>query len=408
MWRTRQRQSGIVAVIVALAILSLLAMAGLAIDIGYLVLNKSRLQSTVDAAALAGAKALDLKFGQPAAEQAARAAFTENAKFFEISRPPDPEALIVEFSSTLDPFAPGSTPAHYVRARYETMSMSTSFTLLLGFRQLDTRASAVAGPSAAIPNACDLFPVAVCIVPGSAAPHWGYPTYGEDGNNVTLLKLASSASGTTFGPGNYQLIRIGGTGSADLRRNLAGGASCAKYGGMTEIDPEPGNMSGPIAQGVNTRFGLYSGPIGGADEYRPDLVVTSPASPLKSSDGTAITNSRGEPIDSIDDVDYSYKDYIADYGAKRFTNPDDGWPDRRKVTIPFVDCKDPVSGTSGTLPVKGFGCFFLLQPVEQSGGEGWMFGQFVDECTASGNPGQGGCPGPYKIVLHNDPGSEDS
>ena len=59
MWRTRRQQRGIVAVIVALAILSLLAMAGLAIDMGHLVLNKSRLQSTVDAAALAGAKVLD-------------------------------------------------------------------------------------------------------------------------------------------------------------------------------------------------------------------------------------------------------------------------------------------------------------------------------------------------------------
>ena len=56
--RTRRQQRGIVAVVVTLAILSLLVMAGLAIDTGHLVLNKSRLQTTVDAAALFGAAVL--------------------------------------------------------------------------------------------------------------------------------------------------------------------------------------------------------------------------------------------------------------------------------------------------------------------------------------------------------------
>ena len=42
-------------------------------------------------------------------------------------------------------------------------------------------------------------------------------------------------------------------------------------------------------------------------------------------------------------------------------------PERRVVAIPIVDCTNPVNRPSGTLPVKGFGCFFLLQPVEQRG-----------------------------------------
>ena len=53
------RQRGIVAVMVAIGLLALLAMVGLALDSGHAVLNKSRLQNTVDASALAAAKVLD-------------------------------------------------------------------------------------------------------------------------------------------------------------------------------------------------------------------------------------------------------------------------------------------------------------------------------------------------------------
>ena len=53
------RQRGIVAVVVAIGLLGLLAMVGFALDSGHLILNKSRLQNTVDAAALSAAKVLD-------------------------------------------------------------------------------------------------------------------------------------------------------------------------------------------------------------------------------------------------------------------------------------------------------------------------------------------------------------
>ena len=56
---TRKRQGGAVIVLVVVGLVALLAMAGLAIDMGHLGHNKARLQSTVDAAALAAAKVLD-------------------------------------------------------------------------------------------------------------------------------------------------------------------------------------------------------------------------------------------------------------------------------------------------------------------------------------------------------------
>ena len=426
MTRMRRNERGIVAVVVAIALLVLLLMAGFAIDIGHLALNKSRLQSTVDAAALAAAKVLDDTGSTAAADTAARATFDLNAaEHKELRDVLSGGDIIVQFSNTLNPFAPGTTPPEYVRVVARHFSMWTSFTVLIGFDEMNTRASAVAGPSAPITNPCDLFPVAVCADMTKGPPFWGYVPYGEDGNTVTILKLASPAAGTTFGPGNFQLIRLGGTGANVVRENMAGGAACVPPGSMATVDPEPGNVVGAVAQGINTRFGQYVGALGrGRAQYPPDVITTpSPNTPLSSPDGTTVmygsTPITGPSGVGISGVGYSRVNYLADLEANppNYTNPPpdpnggggDGRFDRRVVTIPIVDCSNPVGGTSGTLPVKGFGAFFLLQPVVHGGGnDGWIFAQFLGEGEVSGAPGPTGGIGPYKIVLHNDPDSPDS
>ncbi len=411
MMRTRRQQRGIVAVFVALAILSLLAMVGLAIDTGHLVLNKARLQSTVDAAALAAAKTLDQTQGNEAAATAeANNVFNLNAAQFPDLRTERGRVTVtVEYSHTLNPFVPGSTPADYVRVRAEGLPAATTFLVVLGWDELMARASAVAGPSAPIVSPCDLFPVAVCADMAAGAPNWGYPPYGQPGNTVTLLKLASGAAGSTFGPGNFQLIRLQGSGASVVRLNMAGGSACPAPGTMIEVDPQPGNVTGPVAQGTNTRFGIYQGPLGrGAADYPPDIFTTpAPATPLDSQDGVNITYN-GQPLSGIEQLAYSYRHYLADYDALPADYQGPGVAQRRLVTVPIVDCTHPVGGASGTLPIKGFGCYFLLQPMVQSGTHAWMFGQFVKDCPASGSPGNQGGIGPYKIVLHNDPDSSDS
>jgi Flp pilus assembly protein TadG len=56
---TRRRERGATLILVVVGLLALIAMAGLALDTAHVLLNKSRLQSALDAAALAGAKSLD-------------------------------------------------------------------------------------------------------------------------------------------------------------------------------------------------------------------------------------------------------------------------------------------------------------------------------------------------------------
>ncbi|MDH3821699.1 MAG: pilus assembly protein TadG-related protein, partial [Gammaproteobacteria bacterium] len=76
----RQKQKGAVGILVLAGMVALLAMAGLALDSSHAMLNKTRLQNAVDAAALSGAKELDLTGkDELLARAAAEASFAANS-----------------------------------------------------------------------------------------------------------------------------------------------------------------------------------------------------------------------------------------------------------------------------------------------------------------------------------------
>ena len=131
-----KRQRGVVAIIVSIGLLALLAMVGLALDSGHAFLNKSRLQNAVDASALAAAKVFNELDSEPEATAAARNTFDLNAASVpELSRVMSGADLTVQFSNTLQPWAPGTTPAYYVRVVADDFTMWTSFTSLVGITE---------------------------------------------------------------------------------------------------------------------------------------------------------------------------------------------------------------------------------------------------------------------------------
>jgi Flp pilus assembly protein TadG len=411
------RQRGIVAVIVAIGLLAMLAMVGFALDSGHMVLNKSRLQNTVDAAALAAAKVLDATSSEAQATTAARSLFDLNAaNHAELGRVMSGADITVQYSNTLNPFTPGTVPANYVRVVANDFTMWTSFTSLVGFTDSRVAASAVAGPSAPIGmtagnEACDLAPMLVCAdMAAGAASDWGYSR-----DNVSVLKLAAGDS-SDVGPGNFHLVRLGGPGANIVRQNLAGGyEQCLDPD--ENVETEPGVENGPVSQGLNTRFGQYQGGMN-QNTYPPDTVTTETNPQLVvAGDGSTVIFRGGGPVNSIDDVSFSFDDYTNRQASGQFDFAN-GVPLRRVLAVPFVDCSGFNPGQS-TLPLVGLGCFFLLQPVQQGGPGGGgndsnVFGEYIGDCGAGGTPGPVPDPDPeagagiYKIVLHNDPSSPDS
>jgi hypothetical protein len=246
-------------------------------------------------------------------------------------------------------------------------------------------------------------PLIVCGDPLAGGPFWGY-----DDGEVSVLK-ASSQSGSQsgpIGPGNFQLARLGGSGSNVVRNNLAGGfEGCANLG--ENIPTEPGNSVGPTAQGINTRLGKYAGPISAGDGYLPDVVTEQQGSDLEYDDVTGnVTLDNGSTIvaDSTD-LDFSYADYAAQVASGNYDNaPPQGAFDRRNLTVIIADCTGTNNGQSD-LPILGFGCYFLLQEVKQKGNEAEMYGEFVEECDAVGafGPNPTTEPGPFLIQLYDDP-----
>jgi hypothetical protein len=381
------------------------------------ILNKSRLQNTVDAAALSAAKVLDDTENEALATAAAQSVFDANASGHpELARVLSGADIAVTFSNTLEPWSPGTTPAYYVRVVANNFTMWTGFTSLVGITQTSTAASAVAGRSPPLGmtlgnEVCDLAPMLVCAdVAAGADGDWGYST-----ETVTPLKLAAQDE-SSVGPGNFHLVRLGGAGANLVRQNLAGGYDqCMDPGENAET--QPGVDAGPVAQGLNTRFGQYTGGMN-QSTYPPDKVTTGTNPRLAMArDGVTVIFQGGGPVTNFSDVSFSYADYVnrLENGPYDFPN---GVPQRRVLAVPFVNCAGANQGQS-SLPVVGLGCFFLLQHVQQGGPGGGgndnnIFGEYIGQCGAGGSPGPVPDPDPttggglYKIVLHNDPLSPDS
>lgn len=409
-------------VLVVIAMTVLILMAGLALDVGHMMLSKTRLQASVDAAALAAAKALDETASTTVATAAALQAFGFNAaatgnRELGSSYTSGGTRVTVQYSSTLPPFTPGSATGPYVRVIATGFSFSTWLVEVAGISRLGVSATAVAGPSPTINTACNVAPMLVCGTPAATNPPPPNYLFGYTLNAPQVMKSAAPGS-SQVGPGNFQLVQIGGTGANIVRSNMGGTyAACMTSG--TSIQTETGGDTGPVAQGLNTRFGQYSGPTS-MTQYPPD-VITTYNSPTLTSDSngniwqgsTQITanniNNNGTP-----NV-YSYQDYMRDeanaavYTYQPVTSGGPGVFNRRVLTVPVGNCTGTANGST-TVPVLGFACFYLVQPVTHQGNTNYVIGQFVGNCDTNGTPGPNPVtgPGPYIIQLYHDPSSGDS
>ncbi|WP_095056581.1 MULTISPECIES: TadE/TadG family type IV pilus assembly protein [unclassified Pseudomonas] len=417
---TPRRQEGSVSVLMVIALVVMAMMAALALDGGHMMLNKTRLQNAVDAAALSGAKTLSQVTGGINSASSTRTAslntLIQNANATGNSELATAVAgnagafAVVELASSVyGPFSyPGPTDAKYVRVSVPTYNLNGFFwsvAQLFNTDSLRTKAVAAiatAGPSPTSP--CDLAPLMVCGDPTQYNPSTGM-FWGFQFGDLKVLKTAAGNS-SPIGPGNFQLLDFG-SGGSQVREDLAGGGKVCRDVGQS-VQTSPGNMVGPASQGLNTRFGIYNGPVSASD-YPPDLVTTS-SNPAITDDGTGpkyqgqVVTSNNGSLSAGGNAILDYNDWrtsVSTCVAGGSGCESNGVFERRMLKIVVGNCAGKQGGST-SIPVLGFGCYFVVQPMSGGGGDAEIFGQFVKECEGDNvaGPSPSTDSGPQIIQLY--------
>ncbi|MDC5823068.1 Tad domain-containing protein [Vibrio europaeus] len=412
-YRSVRKQKGLALVLVTAAMLSLIGVAALSIDVNHAMLNKTRLQNSLDAAALAAAIVID-NGGTTA--QATAAANTTLTNMTNATGNDEMDfsssSVSVQYSNDPTVFPDGSfnlAEDTFVRVSVSNYELDNFLAHVLNAdKNLDS--SAVAGPSPSVGSTTNIVPIAVCEGDDGG-------TNGYNLGQIYPIKVADHHS-SDMGPGNYQLLDFG-SGASTIREALAGDPDPIEQYQQTHgsigvggtVTTKPGNTVGPVGQGLNTRFGSYSGGGVTADDYPSDVYVREPdTSPTTDNDGNVTyddtSGAGGQPWGYSD-----YKSALPDCtGDSDCRIASGGQINRRTLVLPVVDCSGATGGST-SFEVTALACFFLLQQAPTSNGsKDPVYGEFIEDCSVlSGPPGQNSdSDGPYRIVLYKDPNGDES
>ena len=363
--RKRRGQRGSILATSAIGMLSILLAVGLGVDISRFYLAKAELQNAADAAALAGASALN---SQPAGitEAATRAVAAMNKYDFNhtgvgIKRTDVLFAADLEGTYVSEDTAWGS-PANirFVKVTTPQSAIGVSFAQMVLGNSKNISATATAGLSVPLNTFCGFIPLSVIdydvpMVPGE--------TY-----------VIRAGPGTGPSPGNYQILSVAGRGGFDVEIGIGAGVdACAEPGSTYEVDTKPGETAGKVRKGVNCRF----------DDY-----------------GGSQMDPAAEPPDTNVKENITYDEYLAArdpknenyHNSKYWQAPTHlGVDDRRVVLIPIVKLADYDPGRN-TVEFDRFGLFFLKTRIGGGSG-GAIEAEYIDTRYAWGkgkyNPGGG-------------------
>lgn len=224
---TGRREHGQVLAIVILFMVSLLGAAALVIDLGNAYYQRQSLRAAADAGALAGAA--NLPASQSAALSSANTQFDKNAKAGDSRN-----------SAVTQNLAAGDSVT--VTATRETASF---FARIFGHDHTTITVTARATIESYTTYASTGNVMPFGVMKGTYNPGTSYTIYGDgsSSNNGALsldIKSGSSCNGAN--------------GANDLRNTIDGSSiACPVSVGQT-VDTKPGNNTGPVAQGLNSRM----------------------------------------------------------------------------------------------------------------------------------------------------------
>jgi Flp pilus assembly protein TadG len=344
----RKNERGSVLAVSALGMLSVLLATGLAIDISRFYSAQTELQNAADAAALAGVSGLDSR-AAGITEATNRAVQAMNKYDFNKTAASFPGANVM-FAVNLDgPYmSAGAAQAsphdiRFVKVTTSASPIGVSFAASVLGNSKNLSATATAGYSVPINVFCNWIPLSVIDYDTPMAPGQTYTIRSSPGNSVS--------------PGNYQILAAAGPGGKDVRLGLASGVDlCAEAGATYDVDTKPGQTSGPVRQGINTRFDDYQG-------GQVDPVTMPPDTNVK------------------ENITYAqYRD-----GSATQAPSHTGVPGRRVVIIPIVRAAEYDQGRN-TVTFNRFGQFFLQSSVGNGNG-GDIQAEYISDIVVAGKGG---------------------
>jgi Flp pilus assembly protein TadG len=371
--RTRKNEQGSIMAMSAIGMLAFILAVGLGVDISRLYLTKNELQNAADAAALAGASGLNFHFSgiHTAADRAMAAMNKYQFNKTNVSFSRDK----VRFAVNLSDFDSGADMSEaaaaavavaptirFVKVETEDSPVGISFAKMALGNSQNLKAQAVGGMSAALNIFTGYLPVTGTIGPGGTCQL-------IPGNTCTVR----AEPGNSVSPGNYQVLAVDGSGANDDRTGLASAVkNVVAAGGY--VDSKPGVNSGPIKQGINTRFDDYASGLD-PNFYPPDKNIAE---------------------------NINYATYLAGTVTQPSSHPEIALANRRVVLIPLIQASQ-FDGGRTNVQIDHFGAFFLRNKVNGNGnvdleyiGIGVVVGSGFYDPTAPANPG----PSIVKPVLY--------
>jgi len=248
----QRNERGVVIIWSAFFMLMMLGFVALGIDVAKVMATRTELQNAADAAALAGASALDLNSGQIMPDSAVmRAQYTASGNKAFVDGP----VSVTLLAADVQVDAAERTVRVTVRRNDATDgSMITHVAQVLGITKVDVNATATAKADRTCEQ-CEK------MVPMGAVPPVGQQNFQVGCNNSYVLKRGG---GNSVAPGNYLALDfpecdegpcagMPTTGANTFRCLLEHGYGCCIRIGQV-IQTEPGNMAGPTRQGLDARW----------------------------------------------------------------------------------------------------------------------------------------------------------
>ena len=333
------KERGVVVVWLALFLLVLLGFGSLAVDVAKLAATKTQLQNAADAAALAGASALDPGTGLIVPDVAvarAQAVAASNKAFIA-----DPQPVLLPAGDVTFPT--------YDRVRVTVRreggeSVVTTLAQVLGITRLSVTATATARVETTGTALCGIVPLGLTPPSGE--------TFLVGCSHVYTLKFGSG-SGGQFGAIRFPSCLDKGvcagmspSGANTFRCLMTNGYCCPLSAGQV-VPTESGNMSGPMRGAIDARFGA----------------------------------------DAVTDENICYTDYLARGGSGQ-----------RVVVVPVTT---PTASQS-SVTILGFTAFFLRNRPA-SGGQSQLEGEFLYLVVpgTGGGSGNGALAFSIRLVPNN-------